>query len=280
MSKAPIIDHHVHLDGLSESARQKWLAEARSQGVVAALIPGCFPEQWPDLLQTCSTRDPENPGRPFVAGALGLHPYWTRETTLTPDALCSAIEAKLSDERVVALGEMGLDKGRGAPVERQSAFFEAQLRLARERELPVVCHQVGLREVFLSSLERAGGCPQGGVVHGFSGDPAWAKALVSRGFLLGVGAGLLNSARQRLRHAVAAVPWSHLLLESDEIENDAALAAVKVLQQTLGELARLKAVSPQEAAEKTTENALRLYRWPSGSPASPSGKQCLAALPA
>lgn len=259
---AALVDHHVHLDALTAGSRREWLEASQRQGTVAALIPGCFPEQWPEVLGLCSKREGEGQGAPLLVGALGLHPYWTDSVKLSPDALCSALEAKLGDERIVALGECGLDKGRGALVERQSACFEAQLRLARERELPVVCHQVGRRDEFLSGLERTGGCPQGGVVHGFSGDAAWAKALVRRGFFLGVGAGILHSARKRLRQAVVEVPWAHLLVETDEIAHEEPPTAVNRLQRTLEELAKLKQTSPMEAAAQTAKNARRLYRLP------------------
>src|SRR5690606_28481572 len=97
--------------------------------------------------------------------------------------------------------------------ERQRHLFDAQLRLAREFDLPLVLHARRAVDEIILRLRRIGGLR--GVVHSFSGSPEQARQLFQLGFHLGIGGPVTYARAQRLRGLVATMPIEHLLLESD-----------------------------------------------------------------
>lgn len=117
--------------------------------------------------------------------SLGLHPWDTEAPGDTARLLESIREAAISDERIVAIGECGLDKHRGAPLDAQEKIFEAQVALASELDLPLVIHCVGGLDRLLRLRKKH---PQGRwILHGFRGAPATARQLLSAGIELSYG---------------------------------------------------------------------------------------------
>lgn len=249
-----MFDSHCHLDFeaiLPELDAR--LEEARAQGVRGWLVPGTCPEQWSQLAHLV---------RDDVWVAVGLHP-WETEREWNTDALMVEFRESALKLGAVALGECGLDKFRGGPIERQIELFEAQLQLAGEMELPVVLHQVGHREAFLRSIERVGLPDACGVVHGFNGDAAWGRALVSRGLLLGVGFSVMYESRKKLRGALREIALDRFLLETDAPDQKPAgadragvpadlVAVASAVAQVVGAL-------PSVVAEETEHSARALF---------------------
>lgn len=214
-------DSHAHLDFLdSDAARAKVLSRAEAAYVTRVVVPGCFPEQWRTLEQLISSRfGLTQESIMTIRVGIGFHPYWSSDVRLEKpgalDVLLADIEHHVSRLSAVAVGEMGLDKNKGAPPQKQTELFEAQLSLAKQLSLPVIVHQVGLRREFIASMQRVGLSAAGGVVHGFSGDVGWGKKLCQLGFFLGMGAGIVHPARDRFRQAVAQLPLDRMFLETD-----------------------------------------------------------------
>lgn len=210
-----LFDSHCHLDFAalrSDLPEQLSLAEAK--GVGAWFVPGCAERLWgPGGAARWQEIRAAAHHRSLFFG-VGQHPYFLDELT-DLSGLGLQIDAASRSPLVVAIGECGLDKDRGGAVGKQVQVFELHLEIARQRGLPVVCHQVGLREAFLACLKKMGSALPPLLVHGFSGDEAWARALLSRGCLLGVGAGAIRPARRRLHRALRGAPLSRLLLETD-----------------------------------------------------------------
>jgi len=249
-----VFDSHCHLDfealrpNLSET-----LAEARSAGIEGFFVPGCHEDQWRELPRVRALGS-------FVVVGVGLHPYWS-DGIVDVDAFCARLAESAVSVAAVAIGECGLDKGRGARVERQVELFEAQLRLAGEIELPVVIHQVGLTKELLESLGRVGLPERGGVVHGFSGDASWARALISRGLRLGIGVGACKPAFKKLRSALVELPLDRLLLETDAPDQglDGGPGRPLDLLEVRDAIASLKGISKEIVAEVTTSSAREFY---------------------
>ena len=203
-----MFDSHCHLDFPEfDSDRAELLADARRQGIVGFVVPGVHAGLW--SAQEALKSEPD------VYLAAGLHPWWLPEAGAI-DVTLAELEARARRIGAVAIGECGLDAKRSqTTLADQVPWFEGQLDLARTLQLPVILHQVGAREEFLRVLERVGRLPRAGVVHAFSGDADWARALLARGFFLGFGASLSAPNRHRLRQALLAVPEDRLLLETD-----------------------------------------------------------------
>lgn len=250
-----MFDSHCHLDfpELSPNLRQH-LDQARAGGVRGWFVPGCHVDQWeslPDLVALTSE----------IFVGIGQHPYWSQGVTDVPQLIERANRAA-RELGAVAIGECGLDKGRGADLSLQMEIFEGHLALARELSLPVVVHQVGAQRELLRSLERVGLPPSGGVVHGFTGDVSWGRALIARGFHLGVGTQVTRPNRRRLRDAVSALPLDRLLLETDAPDQSpekrpGVPSDLLVVRDTM---ATLLGVSGQEVGRRTEASARALYR--------------------
>jgi TatD DNase family protein len=159
-----------------------------------------------------------------------------------------------------------VDKTRGGPDVQQAALLRTHLLMARQLELPLILHQVGMRKVLLDCLREVGLSDRGGVVHGFSGDLAWGKALIQRGFLLGIGAGIIRKGRGRLREAVAQLPLDRMVLETDapdqgpksgmQAQNTGRPSDLRAVAERLAEL---KGVSLDLVATTTTKAACECF---------------------
>ena len=161
---------------------------------------------------------------PFMAAAVGIHPEDAQGipdgAPLDPDTALAELEAWVSDparrkaDKIVAIGETGLDYY-WQPVnkELQRVFFEGQLEIARRTGLPVIVHD---RDAHGDSFETILKYPDvRGVFHCYSGSAEMAKELVRRGWYIAFGGTATFPSASRVREAVAAVPLSRLLLETD-----------------------------------------------------------------
>lgn len=199
----------------------------------------------------------------YVYGAAGIHPENAGEL---PEDWLSQIREMLQREKIVAVGEIGLDYHwlDECPKERQQEVFAAQLELAGKLSLPVAVHDREAHADTLSFLRRYR--PQG-VVHCFSGSWETAKELLSLGMYLGLG-GVVTF--KNARHAVEVaekMPLSRLLLETDAPymapvpcrgkRNDSSL--IRHVAEKIGEL---RGEAPETILRAAEENARRLFRIP------------------
>lgn len=123
---------------------------------------------------------------PLVDGGLysaGIHPWWTVDDL---DRLWAGLQTWAGHAQVVAIGECGLDKLRGAGVEVQKDIFVRQLELAERRSLPVTIHCVKAFDQLLALRKTLRPSVQW-TVHGFRGKPELAKQLLAAGFNLSFG---------------------------------------------------------------------------------------------
>ncbi len=147
--------------------------------------------------------------------------------------------------------------------ERQRVFFEGQLRLAREFELPVVVHARRAVDAVLAAVRRFG--PLRGVVHSFPGSADQAKRLYDLGFLIGIGGPVTYERANRLRKLAAEVPIECLLLETDAPDQpDSAHRGQRNeparLIAVCETIAALRGIAAETLAATTAANAERLFR--------------------
>ena len=192
--------------------------------------------------------------------AYGLHPMYLpdhRQQHL--DDLREWIER----ERPVAIGECGLDfYVEGLDADAQHRYFDGQLALAREFELPVIVHARRAVEAVIVAIKRIGQLR--GVIHSFPGSQEQAQQLWKLGFMIGLGGPVTYARANRLRKLVATMPIEHLLLETDAPDQpDAAHrgqrnepARLPIVLQTI---AGLRGESEADVAAATTANAERLF---------------------
>ncbi len=249
-----LVDSHCHLDAAEFDAdRAEVVARARAAGVAAQVVPAVTAASWPGLREVC--------GRyPGLHAAYGLHPMFLAEHR--PEHL-PLLREWIEREHPCAIGECGLDFFvEGLDRQAQHLYFEGQLALAREFDLPVIVHARRAVEAVIVAIRAVGGLR--GVVHSFSGSPEQARQLWQSGFLIGLGGPVTYERAQRLRRLVREMPLQHLLLETDAPDQpDAGIRGQRnepARLATVAEaIAHLRGEPLQDIAACTTANAERLF---------------------
>ncbi len=257
------IDTHCHLDAAEFDAdRGAVVAAARAAGVATIVIPAVDAGNFARVRELAHRHD--------LCYALGIHPMCTGAAGVADlAALRVALEANRDDPRLVAVGEIGLDHFiAGLDRDRQAGIFAAQLKLAREFELPVLLH---VRRAVDSVLKQLRMRPvQGGIAHAFNGSEQQAGAFIALGFKLGCGGALTFDRALRIRHVASKVPLEAIVMETDApdiapqwlyrtAEARAAGATMRNVSAELpriaGVLAGLRGIAPEVLAAATTANA-------------------------
>lgn len=250
-----LIDSHSHFDAAEfDVDRDDALARARASGVTRQIVPAVSASGWEKLRGICVPGSGLHP-------AYGLHPMYLDEHR---DEHLALLRGWIECERPVAVGECGLDFFvEGLDPQRQAFFFDGQLRLARDFDLPVIVHARRAVDAVLAAIRRF--APLRGVVHSFSGSADQARRLFDQGFLLGLGGPVTYERANRLRTLAREMPIESLLLETDAPDQpDAGIRGQRNeparLPVVLGCIAELRGIAPDALAHATTVNAERLFR--------------------
>ena len=250
-----LLDSHSHLDADEfDPDRQQVIARARAAGVTRQIVPAVSAAGWEKLRALCAAEAGLFP-------AYGLHPMYLAEHR--PEHLV-ALREWIERERPVAVGECGLDFFvEGLDASQQSLFFDGQLRLARDFELPVIVHARRAVDAVMAAIRRFG--PLRGVIHSFSGSADQARRLYDLGFLIGLGGPVTYERANRLRTLAAQLPIEYLLLETDAPDQPGAghrgeRNEPAFLPEVLDVIAGLRGMDREELATATTANAERLFR--------------------
>lgn len=250
-----LVDSHCHLDAVEfDPDREAVIERARAAGVGRIVVPAVSARGWDSLQALCGRHAGLQP-------AYGLHPMYLAEHRAEH---LDALRARLNAAPAIAVGECGLDHYvDGLDRAAQLFLFEAQLRIAREFDLPVILHARRAVDAVLASLRRIGGLR--GVVHSFSGSIEQANQLHRLGFLIGIGGPLTYARARRLRRVAACVPLEQLLLESDAPDQPPASRAgarnePASLVEVFSTLVTLRRELPDAVALATTRNADALFR--------------------
>ena len=244
-----LIDSHAHLEELEDLASA--IERARQSGVVAIVAVGSDLESNRRVLEIAAKYDG------FVYPALGLHPGLLHEAASSIEHQMRFIEENLSD--AVAIGEVGLDyhKRVVSGKDLQHKTFGAILALAKRYDKPVIVHsRYAWRDSF--DLVNEVGVVKA-VFHWYTGPCSVLREILERGYF--VSATLAVEYHSEHRRAVREAPLENLLLETDcPVAYQGHKAEPADLGRALKATAEMKSLSLDSVAEKTTENALRLFR--------------------
>ncbi|CAD6942588.1 unnamed protein product [Tilletia controversa] len=183
---------------------------------------------------------------PEIFCTIGCHPTRSTEMDKHPGGVAGFISdlselVKLGGDKVVAIGECGLDKDRlhFAPLDAQQRAFEVQLKLAAQLKLPLFLHSRNAHAEFVEAVnphlkalrealsvedvpstcdqqDSGGNAPKLarlGVVHSFDGDLNVAKELLDMGFFLGINGCSLKT--EEALQVVKQLPLERLMVETD-----------------------------------------------------------------
>jgi TatD DNase family protein len=184
------------------------LQRARAAGVVQQIVTGASREGSVAALELAS----RYPGELFATA--GIHPHHAIDYTAEADALLRDL---LRDERVVAVGECGLDFHRNlSPRPAQLRAFELQLQTAADCGKPLFLHQRDAHDDFVACMKNFEGRLSRAVVHCFTGDKRELYDCLDRDWYIGITGWLCDERRgQHLRELVRDIPADRLMIETD-----------------------------------------------------------------
>ncbi len=134
----------------------------------------------------------------------GIHPWysddWKRQMKLLKEIS--------THNKLVAIGEAGLDRLRGVDLALQIEIFSAQIVLSESIKKPLIIHCVRAWDVLLSIYQEMKPT-QSWIVHGFRGKPALAKQLLDKGMYISIG-------EYYNPQTVIEIPIDRLFCETDE----------------------------------------------------------------
>lgn len=257
-----LIDTHCHLDAPEFGAHtDELILAARKAGVSALVIPAVASNNFAAVHDLCA-RHPE------CAPAYGIHPLYVEDAQATDLDL---LRARLAHPDVVAVGEIGLDFFvEGLDRELQENWFAAQLKIARELDLPVLLHVRRAQDIILKHLRRTP--VKGGIAHAFNGSMQQAEEFIRLGFKLGFGGAMTYSRALRLRALATQLPLSSIVLETDapdippEFLERGKPNKPEYLARIAQTLAQLRGLTLEQISQATHDNAVaalpRLSRLP------------------
>lgn len=196
------IDTHCHLSIEDYDNIDEVINENRKSNIDKIIISGCTKESIVESLDIASRYDD-------VFVTIGYHPSETDKTNI--DDL-KFLEEKLSDEKVVGIGEIGLDYHYGKEnIEKQKELFIYQLDLATKYDLPVVIHSRDATQDTIDILKQYN---LKGDIHCFSGSLETAKIYINMGYYLGIG-GVVTFKNSNLYKVIIEIGIDNIILETD-----------------------------------------------------------------
>jgi TatD DNase family protein len=206
-------DSHCHIDAPEfKDDFSLVLARAAEQGITGILIPAVrvcdyakiveIVDQWSGLI-------------PQICFSLGVHPLYTKDADESDIALTrQAIEKYIAHPRLVAVGEIGLDyfvENRNDV--KQEWFFEEQLKIAQDFELPIVMHVRKSQDQLLKRLRLTP--VTGGIAHAFNGSFVQAQEFLKRNFVLGFGGTITYDRSLQIKRLAKEFSMQSYVLETD-----------------------------------------------------------------
>ena len=198
---------------------------------------------------------------PFVYGAVGIHP--DEAGTLTEEHM-SEMERLLDLEKIVAVGEIGLDYyWDNESHDVQKRWFIRQLELAKRKDMPVIIHS---REAAADTMEIMRGYASGmrAVLHCYSYSVEMAREYVKMGYYIGIGGVVTFKNAKKLLNVVKEIPLTSIVLETDcpylaPVPYRGKRNSSLYLPYVAEKIAEIKGVNIEEVVRQTEENSRMLY---------------------
>lgn len=199
----------------------------------------------------------------FIYAVIGWHPVDAIDCT-EEDLLW--IEELAKHPKVVGIGETGLDYyWDKSPKEIQQFWFRKQIKLAQKLNLPIIIHNRDATADVVRILQEENAASVGGIMHCFGGSVETARQCIDMNFMISLGGPVTFKNARQPKEVATEIPLEYLLIETDAPylaphpyrgkRNEPAFVTL-----VAEEIARLKELSIEEVAQKTTENAIRFFK--------------------
>jgi TatD DNase family protein len=257
------VDTHCHLDDPAfEDDLDAVITRARARGIAWILDPGTTVKTSERAIALAHQYD-------SLYAAVGIHPEDCADASTEN---LDQIEALTRDEKVLAIGEIGLDYhwAENPPKAQQKQIFARQLEMAGALGLPVIVHDRDAHGDSVDLVKSDAFNPDaGGVFHCYSGSVETARILLDLGFYLGFDGPITFKNNKKSPEVVAFAPLDRLLIETDSPymapvphrgkRNEPAFVA-----DVAAKMAEIKHLPVEKIAEATTANAERLFHLKEG----------------
>ena len=252
-----LIDSHCHLNYAGLVERQdEVLDTARARGVSGFLNISTRQGEWEHVLGAAE-RNAD------VWATVGVHPH---EADAHPDLGAAALVDAASHQRVIGIGECGLDyhyDNSERPAQRER--FEAHIEAARQTGLPLVVHTRDAEDDTAEILGRA--VREGsvaGVLHCFTGTADLARKALDLGFYISLSGIVTFKSARDLQDTARMLPSDRILVETDSpflapVPHRGQTCEPAFVADTAAFVAELRRVTPETLAETTTDNFFRLF---------------------
>lgn len=251
-----IFDTHTHLNAEEfEGMEAETVAHAKELGVTEMAVVGF---DYPTIEKTQKlSQEYDN-----IYSIVGWHPT---EAGSYNKEVESYLQEELSKQKVVALGETGLDyHWMEDPKEVQEKVFRRQIAIAREMHLPFSVHNRDAMEDTYRILKDEKVHDIGGIMHSFNGDYEWAQRFLDLGMHLSYSGVVTFKKTLDVQEAAQKMPFDRMLVETDAPY----LAPVPYrgkqnepgyTRYVVEKIAELKELSVEDVAIQTTKNAQKLF---------------------
>ncbi len=250
-----LIDSHTHLDFRQFDAdRNDVIYRAKEANVKAMITIGID-------LQTSKQAIEIAEKQTNIFATIGIHPHDAADAT---DDDIKQLQELLQHEKVVAIGEVGLDFYRriSAP-DVQRKMLRMFLNWSKECGLPLIIHTRDAGEEILALIREQGKKDWQGVFHCFSGDPYMADEVLEMGFHISF-TGNITFKNYRRLDVVKHVPLEKTLIETDcpflaPVPHRGKRNEPAFVHFVAQKIAEIKGISANEVARITTANAINLF---------------------
>lgn len=253
-----LIDTHVHINF---DVFQTELAAVRNhwqQAGVVRLIHSCVEPSEFDNIKALADQFPE------LYFAVGLHPLDTDKWTATTKEQILALAC--SHNKVVAIGETGLDFYKAEDWERQKEIFIAQLEIAQQLNLPVIIHcRDAAKPMYelLSSFWQTN-APVKGVMHCWGGTPEQTQWFLDLGFYISFSGVVTFKNAVDVQASAKMCPSDRLLIETDcpflaPVPKRGKRNEPAYVRYVAEYVAALRGITVETLAALTTQNACQLF---------------------
>ena len=252
----PIFESHAHYDDRAfDDDRDNLLGTMEGHGIGTIINVGASMESTKQTLALAERY-------PYVYAAIGVHPSETQELT---EADIDFLYQHTTDEKVVAIGEIGLDYHWEEPSrEIQKKWFSRQLQLAKESSLPVIIHSRDAAKDTIDLMTAEHAEQLHGVIHCYSYSKESAKDYLDMGYFFGIGGVITFNNAKKLKEAVAYLPMDRILLETDSpylapVPNRGKRNDSRNLPLIAQAIAQIKNIDAEEVVRITAQNARKLF---------------------
>jgi TatD DNase family protein len=251
-----LIDTHAHIDTEAfDKDRPDVINSAFDSGIEAIIIPATEPAEFHKLLQVTSSNE-------RLYCSIGVHPHNAQQTD---EHTLQLVEDLCSNEKVVAIGEIGLDYYYDfSPPEIQKHIFREQLKIAKKLKLPVIIHNRDSDDDLMQILREEQDGTLEGVLHCFSSTTDLMRQAVDLGFHISY-TGSITFKNSKLNETILHTPLERMLLETDSpymtpVPHRGKRNEPKFVRIIAEKISEIKSLPIEKVISMTTSNARNLFK--------------------